>query len=85
MIFKFYNDKTYDYKTRIINESYKNLNLSIMVYLIGGYQHPKNTWKGKGQTWITHKTNHIGWRYMICFWIKKTIVVYVNLHKMTIV
>jgi hypothetical protein len=33
MIFKFYNDKTYDYKTIIINDSYKNLNLSIMVYL----------------------------------------------------
>jgi hypothetical protein len=33
MIFKFYNDKTYDYNTIIINDSYKNLNLSIMVYL----------------------------------------------------
>jgi hypothetical protein len=33
MIFKFYNDKTYDYKTIVINDSYKNLNLSIMVYL----------------------------------------------------
>jgi len=29
MVFKFYND----YKTIIINESYKNLNLPIMVYL----------------------------------------------------
>jgi hypothetical protein len=33
MVFKFYNDKPYDYKTRIINESFKNLNLPIMVYL----------------------------------------------------
>jgi len=29
MVFKFYND----YKRRIINESYQNLNLPIMVYL----------------------------------------------------
>jgi hypothetical protein len=29
MVFKFYND----YKTGIINESYQNLNLPIMVYL----------------------------------------------------
>jgi hypothetical protein len=51
--------KTYDYKTRIINESYKKLDLLIMVYL-GDINTQKNTWKGKGQTWITQKTNHIG-------------------------
>lgn len=59
MVFKFYNDKTYDYKTIIINESYKNLDLPIMVYL-GDINTQKNAWKGKGQTWITHKKNHIG-------------------------
>jgi len=44
MIFKFYNDKTYDYKTRIINESYKNLNL--MVYL-GDINTQKTLKRGK--------------------------------------
>jgi len=46
MVFKFYNDKTYDYKTRIINESYKNLNLPIMVYL-GDINTQKTLWRGR--------------------------------------
>jgi hypothetical protein len=42
MVFKFYNE----YKTRIIDESYQNLNLPIMVYL--GISTPKKHLEGEG-------------------------------------